>query len=215
MHVVITGTNRGIGQELEHRYRVLGHDVTGTSRQGALPNQLDVTDPVSHARFAQHLNGKPIDLLICNAGVFVDKGQQLADGFPPEMWAKTFETNVTGVFLTIQSLLPNLQAATKPMIAIISSRLGSQELASGGRGYIYRASKAAVINLGRHLSADLQPSGVAVGIYHPGWVRTEMGGDDGDIDVATSAKGLIETFSTLSLDTTGCFLDYQGQTVPF
>ena len=217
MHVVITGANRGIGQALAERYEARGDQVTGTSRAADAPHSLDVTDPASHAALARRLDGCAVDLLICNAGVFPDKGQSLADGFPPEMWAEAFATNVTGVFLTIQSLLPNLQVSKAPKIAIISSRLGSQTVAAGGSGggYIYRASKAAVVNLGLNLAADLKPLGVAVGIYHPGWVRTEMGGEDGDISVAQSSAGLIERFDALNLENAGCFQTWDGQDQPY
>jgi NAD(P)-dependent dehydrogenase (short-subunit alcohol dehydrogenase family) len=214
MHVVITGASRGIGKALFDRYRAAGHLVTGTSRAGGgdlLP--LDVTDADSHAALAQRLDGREIDLLICNAGIYPDKAESLADGYPPRMWAETFATNVTGVFLTVQTLLPNLQVAQTAKVAVVASRLGSQAHAQGG-SYIYRASKAAALNLGRNLAADLEALGIAVGIYHPGWVRTDMGGPNADLEVAEAAEGLIARFADLSRATTGCFQDWQGRDLP-
>ncbi|NHQ74099.1 SDR family oxidoreductase [Roseovarius gahaiensis] len=215
MHIVITGANRGIGQALLTRYRAAGHEVTGTSRSGADGlAKLDVTDPASVSDFAQQLAGRSVDLLICNAGIYPDKGHSLPDGYPAQMWADTFATNVTGVFLTIQALLPNLKAAQDAKIAIMSSRMASHEHAPGG-SYIYRASKAAALNLGRNLAVDLKPDGIAVGIYHPGWVRTDMGGTAADISVDDAADGLIDRFAALGPDSTGCFQTWDGQDHPY
>jgi len=210
MHVLITGSNRGIGKALADGYAARGHDVTRTARSGG-DIRLDVSDPASCAAMAATLNGAPLDLLVCNAGIFLDKDETLT-GYPADMWAQTFAANVTGVFLTIQALLPNLRATTGK-IAIISSQLGSQERALGG-SYIYRASKAAALNLGRNMAVDLAPNGIAVGIYHPGWVRTEMGGDDAAISTKDSASGLIARFDALGPETTGCFENWDGRAHP-
>ena len=183
------------------------------ARQGTLP-QLDVTDPIQQAQFAQTLADRPIDMLICNAGVYLDKGQSLATGYPAQQWADTFATNVTGVFLTVQALLPHLKQAQAPKIAIISSIMASHTRAPGG-SYIYRASKAAVLNLGRNLAVDLKPDGIAVGIYHPGWVRTDMGGDAADISTIQATQGLVDRFNSLSLDTTGCFEAWDGDPIAY
>ena len=214
MHIVITGANRGIGQALMTRYQAAGHEVTGTARQGGDLARLDVTDPDSVSAFAKSLGGRPVDLLICNAGVYMDKHETLTDGYPLHMWSESFATNVTGVFLSVQALLPNLQAAQAPKIAIISSQMASQTRAPGG-SYVYRASKAAALNLGRNLAVDLAPSGISVGIYHPGWVRTDMGGDEGDISVEESVAGLLHEFDVLNTDTTGCFHTWDGRIHPY
>ncbi|WP_297768087.1 SDR family oxidoreductase [uncultured Roseovarius sp.] len=215
MHIVITGANRGIGHAMADRYRAAGHQVTGTAR---VPVDdllaLDVTDPVSCATLAEHLTDRPVDLLICNAGIYPDKGQPLDTGYPAAMWAEAFATNVTGVFLSIQSLLPNLRAAQGARIAIISSQMASHTRAPGG-SYIYRASKAAALNLGRNLAADLRGDEIAVGIYHPGWVRTDMGGEAAEISVDEAAAGLMDRFETLSLADTGCFQTWDGGTHPY
>ncbi|MFB9151570.1 SDR family oxidoreductase [Roseovarius ramblicola] len=215
MHVVITGASRGIGAELAKRYRAEGHTVTGTGRRaGDGLVALDVTRSDSVATFAAHLGGRPVDLLVCNAGIYPDKGQAIDTGYPAPMWAETFATNVTGVFLTVQALLPNLRAGNSARIAIISSQMASHTRAPGG-SYIYRASKAAALNLGRNLAADLTPEGIAVGIYHPGWVRTDMGGDAADIGVEEAAEGLIARFAALGMDDTGCFRTWDGQAHPY
>lgn len=214
MRVLVTGANRGIGAALVAGFRTRGDDAIGTARKpdhGLIP--LDVTDPASVRALAASLEGRSLDLLVCNAGVYLDKGQSLDEGYAAELWAAGFAANVTGVFLTIQALLPNLRAA-KGKIAIISSMMASDTRAPGG-SYVYRASKAAALNLGRNLAADLATDGIAVGIYHPGWVRTEMGGSGAEIDAEASATGLLARFDALSPATTGVFEDWRGKALAF
>lgn len=216
MTVLVTGANRGIGKALLDGYTAQGEQAFGTHRQaedGALL-QLDVTDAASQYALATRMKGTAIDLLICNAGVNLDKGQKLESGYQSAMWEATFAANVAGVFMTIQSMLRNLRLSKHPKIAIIGSQLGSQTIAAGG-GYIYCASKAAVLNVGRNLAVDLAPEGFAIGVYHPGWVRTDMGGGRADISLQESAQGLMDRFAALSVETTGCFETWDGQAHPY
>jgi NAD(P)-dependent dehydrogenase (short-subunit alcohol dehydrogenase family) len=214
MTIVITGASRGIGAGLAAHYRAQGMDVMGTGRSLTADITLDVTHPSSHSEMAATLGERAVELLVCNAGIYLDKGDDIDTGFGADLWAQSFATNVTGVFLSIQALLPHLRRATNPRIAIISSQMASSELAPGG-SYIYRASKAAVLNLGRNLATDLKDEGIAVGIYHPGWVQTDMGGDTAAITVDQSVAGLSARFAALSLETTGCFETWDGRAHPY
>ena len=209
MHAVVTGSSRGIGRELVARLADAGYEVTGTSRDHSSGVRLDLCDQGQQARFSAQLGDKPIDLLVCNAGVYIDKGMSIEE-YTAEVWNKTLAVNVTGVFLTVQALLGNLRRAEKPKIAIISSQMASHARAPGG-SYAYRASKAAALNIGRNLASDLKPDGIAVGIYHPGWVRTDMGGIEGDISVEESVEGLLHEFDVLDMSTTGCFHTWDGR----
>lgn len=214
MRALITGANRGIGRALFAGYGARGDAVTGTTRgapEGPGWLRADVTDPASLRAMAEAFGDAPLDLLICNAGIYPDKGQDLATGYRAALWAEVFAVNVTGVFLTVQAMLPALRRG-RGRIAILSSRMGSQALAPGG-SLIYRASKAAAVNLGRNLAADLRPAGIVVGIYHPGWVRTEMGGAGADLTPDASARGLIARLDALSLATTGSFEDWRGEAI--
>ncbi len=74
MTIVITGASRGIGATLAAQYKDAGEEVIGTARGAEAEAVLDVTDPASHAAFANQLKDRPLDLLICNAGVYLDKG---------------------------------------------------------------------------------------------------------------------------------------------
>lgn len=219
MRIVITGASRGIGAELARRYQERGDTVIGTSRQGNDGlTALDFDSDPDFAPLLDRIGDDPVDLLICNAGVYPDKGHSLDTGFGAETWRQGLFVNVAAPFLTIQALLPALRRApaSKPAskIAIISSAMGSQERAPGG-SYTYRASKAAALNVARNLACDLAPEGISIAAYHPGWVRTDMGGTGADISVDDSAAGLMARFDALGPDSTGAFLNWDGTAVPF
>ncbi|WBU63041.1 SDR family NAD(P)-dependent oxidoreductase [Paracoccus aerodenitrificans] len=214
MRVVITGASRGIGEGLKSAFEARGDEVIGTSRTGGGDlHQCDVTDPASVAAFAGAADLDRLDLLVCNAGVYLDKGAALEGGYDAQMWRDSFAVNCIGVFLSIEAFLPAISRA-QGKIAIISSAMGSDSRAPGG-SLAYRASKAAALNLGRNLSVDLRTEGVAVGIYHPGWVRTEMGSEAADISVDQSVAGLVQRFDTLNMANSGCFEAYDGQKLEF
>ena len=218
MTVLVTGASRGIGKALVDTYASRGTPVIGAARHppddGPAWMALDVADPASIHAAAERLGDQPLDLLICDAGIFPDKGHDIDTGFPPDYWADVFRVNVTGVFLTVQAFLGHLRQGEGPRVAVIASRLGSSAQAEGGR-YIYRASKAAAVNLARNLAVDLATQGIAVGAYHPGWVRTDMGGPKGEIGLADSVAGLVARFEELNLETTGCFRTWDGRDLPF
>ncbi|MEM6277063.1 MAG: SDR family NAD(P)-dependent oxidoreductase [Pseudomonadota bacterium] len=206
-HVVITGGSRGIGAALVEGYSARGDMVSAPTR-----HDLDLAKPHTIAAWAV-ICPSPVDLLICNAGVYEDRTETLDVGYPPDMWERSFATNVTGVFLLVQALLPQLRGSKSAKVAIISSQMGSSTKASG-TSLIYRASKAAALNLGFNLASGLKADGIAVGIYHPGWVRTDMGGASADISVEQSRDGLMARFDALSLATTGCFETWDGRAHP-
>ena len=213
MHVLITGASRGIGASLKNAYENDGHSVIGTSTKGTADLvPLDVSNPEGFGAIKDAIADTPLDLLVCNAGIYDDQGEDLATGYDANMWARMMAVNVTGVFQTVQTALPNLQAA-RGKVAIISSQMGSSTRAKG-TSIIYRVSKAAVLNLGFNLSSALKPDGIAVGIYHPGWVKTDMGGSAADITVEESASGLAREFAALSLENTGCFRTWDGRDHP-
>ena len=225
--ILITGANRGIGLELARQAAARGDSVIATARHaGVCPDLeelvrgrgdvtirgVDVTDPTALAAIAAE-ERRPVDILVCNAGQYVARGGIDDPEHTPEAWASVLMTNVAGPFFTVRALLPCLERAAAPRVAVISSIMGSSERAPGG-SYIYRASKAGATNLARNLAAELTGRGIAVGAYHPGWVRTGMGGQGADIPVEESAAGLLARFDALSLATTGVVEDYRGAPVP-
>jgi NAD(P)-dependent dehydrogenase (short-subunit alcohol dehydrogenase family) len=209
MNILVTGANRGIGAALRARFAQTGRESQGTSRDGQIGLTLDVTDPHSIAALGAAYDGKALDLLVCNAGVYVDKGKTLAQ-LTADDWAHSLAVNVTGVAETVRVLMPALRRSTNGKIAIISSQMASQTNAPGG-SYAYRASKAAVLNFGRNLAQDLRGDGIAVGNYHPGWVQTDMGGAAAEITESTAAAGLVDRFDALNMSITGCFQTWDGR----
>ena len=227
MTTLITGANRGIGLALTRLAAARGDRVLATSRRRGLTPELEqltrtgdvtalnldvtATDELMAAAAAEDT---PIDLLICNAGQYLARGGLDDPEYTIDAWNTVMMTNVAGVFFTVRAFLPRLAQAATPKIAIVSSMMASSERASGS-AYIYRASKAAVTNLARNLAVDLKARGIAVGAYHPGWVRTDMGGTRAAIDAEDSARGLLQRFDALSLATTGVFEDHRGEAIPF
>lgn len=225
---LITGANRGIGLAMARLALERGDRVLAGARRpgeaqalkelarshaGLTVLNFDVTDPEEMAAAAA-LEDTALDLLICNAGQYIARGGIDDPEYTYDAWHTVLMTNVAGVFFTIRAFLPRLLKAKAPKVAVVSSIMASSERAPGG-AYIYRASKAAATNLARNLAVDLKEQGVAVGAYHPGWVRTEMGGPRATVEVEESARGLIARFEALSLESSGVFEDYQGKPIPF
>jgi NAD(P)-dependent dehydrogenase (short-subunit alcohol dehydrogenase family) len=220
--ILITGSNRGIGLELVRQLSARGDHVIAASRQ---PNQaptgstiepitMDVASEASVQTAAAKLHGRPIDLIINNAGQLNSYGGIGDPAHNEAAWQSLLMTNVAGPYFVASAFLAHLLAGTGKKLVIITSVMGSSERAKGG-AYPYRASKAGATNLARNLAVDLKPQGIAVAAYHPGWVRTDMGGSGADISVIDSAQGLIQQCDALTLATTGLVADYLGKPMPF
>jgi NAD(P)-dependent dehydrogenase (short-subunit alcohol dehydrogenase family) len=223
--VLITGANRGIGLALARHYAARGDTVIGTARKPeaatelkALPNVVvigaDVADEASVIAAAKAVGNRPIDIVICNAGLMSSRGGIADPGHDSAEWQRLLMTNVAGVFFTARAFMPALKRAKAGKLAMMSSMMASSTLAVG-KVLAYRASKAAVANLGANLATELKSEGIAVGIYHPGWVSSDMGGPTAPVTPEASAKGLIERIDRLSLDTSGVFEDFQGKPYAF
>lgn len=223
--LLITGANRGIGLAMTRHALGRGHSVIATARDPAAATALkalegpltvralDVVDEASLAAFTRD-TGEAIDIAILNAGVMTSRGGVEDAGHSLEAWRHALLTNVAGPFLTARAILPNLERGTDPRIAIVSSQMGSSERA-GGNAYPYRASKAGASNVAANLAEELKPRGIAVGSYHPGWVRTDMGGENAAISTDDSATGLLDRIDRLSLATTGVFETWSGDPMPY
>ena len=182
---LITGANRGIGLEMARQLDAKGYEVIGTARKpaeaaelkalGVRVEQLDVTDADSVAGLAERLDGVAIDVLVNNAGVGGQGVSRLADVDFEEM-AWTFEVNAFGPLRVTQALQDNLAAGQGKTVANITSVMGSIAQNRGGF-YDYRASKTALNQLNKSLSAELGRQGFTCVVLHPGWVQTRMGGE--------------------------------------
>lgn len=226
--ILIAGAGRGIGLEMIRQIIARGDRAIATARNhdrpgplralidgapGSRLEELDVTDPASCAALAATLEGEEIDAMICNAGVYEGRGGIDDPSHTAEAWTRTLITNAAGPFFVIRALR-GLLKHPGARIGIVSSKMGSQQIANGG-GYAYRASKAAATNLARNLARDLAPEGIAVAAWHPGWVRTDMGGSGADISAEDSAAGLLARLDALTPEKTGTFEAYDGETLPW
>ena len=171
---------------------------------------VDLAGPDFEAELARRFVGDEIELLIQNAGVLI--ADALGDT-SREQVMKQIEINALGPLLATRALLPRMSAGAK--VALITSRMGSIADNDSGGYYGYRMSKAALNAAGMSLARDLAPKGIAVVTLHPGFVRTEMTGNQGLIDAAESARGLLARIDELRLENTGRFLHQNGDEIPW
>ena|SRR3990167_1057664 len=200
-NALITGANRGIGLEFVRQLKDKGYYIFGCCRHPAKANelneladeiiQLDVTNDNEIASLMQTLNNRPIDLLINNAGTSGEKGVTIGN-IDRDNFIKLVNVNCIGVVKVSEALLPNLEASKEKNILVISSRMGSISDNDTGRSYAYRASKAALNCAMKSFALDVKDKGIHVMIIHPGWVKTDMGGINGLIDVETSVSGMLK-----------------------
>jgi NAD(P)-dependent dehydrogenase (short-subunit alcohol dehydrogenase family) len=101
------------------------------------------------------------------------------------------------------------------IIATITSKMGSIDDNQRGGSYIYRSSKTAVNMVGKSLAIDLKPRGITSVLLHPGWVKTDMGGQDALITAEQSVSGMRNILNRLTIADSGKFLAYDGQTIPW
>ena len=221
--VLITGANRGIGLEYARQFAEKGYTVIGTARSpekaeelAAVADrveQLDVTAPASVAALAKRLDGLAIDILINNAGIF-DRRDVTIDKVDFHVIERTFAVNTLGPLRVTQALLPNLRAGKRKIVIGMTSALGSIEK-SNGRWYSYRASKSALNQFNKIMSAELGPEGFICTVLHPGWVRTDMGGSNATYSPEESVAGLVAVIERLGPEDNGRFYDFRGESVPW
>lgn len=221
--IVITGANRGIGLEFARQYLAEGAEVIACCRApdkaetlktlgGKLSiAPLDVTDSGSIARLAAKLKDRPIDILINNAGVF-GPDHQGANDADVEGYAATFLVNSIAPLSVAQALKDNLKRGDGKKLVVITSKMGSIADSSGG-SLAYRASKAALNMIMNGVAKDWSKDGISVGILHPGWVQTDMGGPHATITVEQSVKGLKARIAELGPRLSGRFYDYLGKEI--
>jgi NAD(P)-dependent dehydrogenase (short-subunit alcohol dehydrogenase family) len=107
-------------------------------------------------------------------------------------------------------LLSQAVGAARGKLAVISSRMGSTGLAQSPSGWLYRASKAALNNVLKVASLELGRQGVVCIAFHPGWVRTDMGGADADLDVQDSVASMRRVLAAVNSSHNGKFLNFDG-----
>ena len=216
MKILIIGASRGIGLEFVRQYRESGDAVTATARSdeglaritalGAQALRLDVASTAGAAALAWPVDGKIFDVVVVNAGVYGPRTQCLQVPTQEEFDA-VMHTNVLGAMRVLPHVVDALAPGAK--LAVISSRMASMALRTSPSGWLYRASKAALNSVLKDASLVLAGKAICVA-FHPGWVRTDMGGAGADLDVATSVADMRRTLAALQPQDNGAYLNHDG-----
>jgi len=217
--VLVVGASRGIGLEFARQYAGEGHRVIATHRKpeagetlralGAKPIVLDMLDEGAVVEFGETMASETIDIAIINAGVAGPRGSALRAPGGLDFDA-VMHTNVRAPMQLIPTLSPALIAA-RGKLAVVSSKMGSVSLMTSTASWLYRASKAALNSTLKAASLELGPQGVTCIAFHPGWVRTDMGGGSADIDVQTSVSGMRRILAAANDSSNGKFINYNGE----
>jgi NAD(P)-dependent dehydrogenase (short-subunit alcohol dehydrogenase family) len=232
MRIVITGASRGLGYELAIAASKRGHEVIAGVRDKQAAEEryakletsqralieliaLDVTSDGSIRQLADELGRREatVDALVNNAAILVGRDHDI-DSLSFADVAESFDTNLYGPIKMIQALMPLLRKASLPSIVNISSEAGAYATAYGG-DYPYGLSKQALTYLSEKLRKELEPQGFQVLAVHPGWMKTDMGGDKapGDpVETAERLLGILERVRPLKVKYG--FVDPAGRELP-
>lgn len=222
--ILISGANRGIGLELARQFSHDGWSVIGTARNpgaatelAAFPNTvvlpLEATDSASIAALVSSLDGRPVDVLIANAGIAINLEAKPAEVTRAD-FLQVVRTNTYGPFALAAALKPNILASERKIVLAMSSLMSSITANDWATQYTYRASKTGLNALWRALTQEWLPEGIICGLIRPGMVATEMTQYRG-IAVETSVAGLKKVVEGLTLADAGRIIGYDGTDVPW
>ncbi len=202
--VLVTGATRGIGKAEVQKFLREGYRVFATSTSGTVDYAhenlevfpLDLRSSESIAACASKVAGThiPVDILINNAGVLLDEEETT---LIPEKLRATLEVNLVGTAAFTEAILPLMSA--QGIIVMTSSTAGSLTLVNRSLSHhplhypAYKISKAALNMYMRSLALRLGGTGITVFSVHPGWVKTDMGGEEADLTPEEAAEGIYET----------------------
>jgi NAD(P)-dependent dehydrogenase (short-subunit alcohol dehydrogenase family) len=236
---LITGANKGIGFETARQLGKQGVNILLGARDekkgkaaaeelrkegiAAHGMVIDVNDNESIKRTAslvEREHGR-LDILINNAGVLLHSDDKSAGNQPLDVWRTTFETNLFGLIATTQAFLPLLRKSDAGRIVNLSSVLGSMTYHStpgspiyGYHVPAYNVSKAAVNAFTVQLAYELKDTKIKVNAAHPGWVKTDLGGEGAPMEIVDGAKTSV-ALATIGEDgPSGAFI-HTGQTLPW
>lgn len=206
---LVTGANKGIGFETARQLLALGFTVLVGARDtgrgsaaattlgaGAHFVHLDMSKSNSFSDITSRIEAEfgKLDVLVNNAGVGLDWGVPPSEVTIDQL-RETFETNVFGVIALTQSLLPLLKRSEAGRIVNLTSNIASLTIQSGSRelkDYIaavaYCSSKAALNMFTVLLAKELRETNIKVNSAHPGWVQTDMGGEQAPMKIEDGAK---------------------------
>lgn len=218
---LIVGASRGLGLGLVQEFTARGWRVTGTVRApspdldkvaGARVEILDINLPGQIAALRERLEGQRFDLLFVNAGVMMSDRAQTARTVATEEFNRVMITNALSPMRVLEAL--GDLVAPGGTVAVMTSVLGSVAGNTTGGTEIYRASKAALNSLLKSFAARQTTPRTYLAV-HPGWVKTEIGGPNAVLDVATSVRGMADVVERRAGAGGVTFLDYTGAEIPW
>lgn len=227
--VLVTGANRGIGLEWCRQYAEAAWRVFATCRRPEAADELhelawrhprlsvhrlDVTQAESLVALRAELQGEAIDVLVNNAGVYLEKYIP-SDELRYDDWMHTLKVNTLGPMRVTEALLAAVTASRRRLIVNMSSHMASIAEIEAPGDYYYRSSKAALNAAMRGLSLALKERGIGVLLLHPGWVKTRMGGPDAPLTPAESVAGMRRLVEAFSMDRSGRFFRYNDTEIPW
>jgi NAD(P)-dependent dehydrogenase (short-subunit alcohol dehydrogenase family) len=230
--ILITGASRGIGLEICTQLIADGHDVLATYRSEKTANYLlDLNDGAKNLHtFEMDVNSSDsvksamseiakrfssLDLVFNNAGIL---DWSPIDEVSSDAFRSIYETNVIGVFRVSEAAIPLLRNGHEPLIVNLSSRLGSIELRGNsqlGGAIAYQCSKAALNMLTKQMSIDYAKHGVRTISISPGWVKTDMGGEEAKYEVSESVELFLSRINQLPPESNGIFMGEDGEIIPW
>ncbi|AMO70939.1 SDR family oxidoreductase [Sphingorhabdus sp. M41] len=218
--IIITGANRGLGLEMARQYAANGWNVIGTAREPDKAEelqaidkvtvmQLDAAEDASIRKFAEQLGDQPVDLFINNAGIYGPSE------FDRKGWLDLLNINVIGPVALATALKDNVAQSKARKMVVISSQVGSIAENDSGNMIYYRTSKAAINQAWNSLAQQWKDEGLTLAMMHPGWVQTDMGGENADLTPEESVGGMRSVIDGLTQDQNGKFYDYSGREIPW
>ncbi|TMW68959.1 hypothetical protein Poli38472_001115 [Pythium oligandrum] len=224
--ILITGASRGIGLALVEQYQKDGWNVIAAVRnvqtadklQALAPYKIvsmDTSDEASILKAAEELKDQVIDVLINNAGI---ARNDTIESATRDSILDQFIVNTLGPFLVTRALLPNLRAAAKAqgtsVVAQVSSVLGSITGNWSGGLFGYRCSKAGVNMVNANYAIALKDDNIIALALHPGYVSTDMTGNEGSVTPAATAAGFAKVIAGATMTDSGKFIKYNGKELP-
>ncbi|MBC3957019.1 SDR family oxidoreductase [Pseudomonas triticifolii] len=219
---LIIGASRGLGLSLVQRLTEQGWKVTATVRdphnadalraiEGVRIEAMDLDDTASLEVLVQKLKGEVFDVLFVNAGIMGPKHQSAAQATAAEL-GQLFLTNAIAPIRLAERFVDHIRPETG-VLAFMSSVLGSVACPEGETMTLYKASKAALNSMTNSFVVQLPEPRPTVLSLHPGWVKTDMGGENAAIDVLTSTTGLVEQLNAYAGKGGHHFINYKGETI--
>ncbi|MEH7490714.1 SDR family oxidoreductase [Neobacillus niacini] len=230
MRILITGANRGLGLALSQIGAERGHQILAgvrdlqKSEESLIKSEiyksisllpLDVTDEESVTSAANLVkeNFGNIDVIINNAGVLLERDKQIED-LDLDQVKVTFDVNFFGAIRVVKHFLPLLMMGDRASIINISSEAGSMSNAYSG-DYAYASSKTALNMFTQQLNPYVKSKNINAYAIHPGWIKTDMGGDRAPGNPIDTAKGIFDIIEgKREIDSKNVFITYEGQSMP-